>query len=238
MKQLSVFLLGLTWTVAANASPTEAEVGDPDSFGREVVYLGLAQTATVSLQEDCTPDPNDPPPPQDRCVTLNPQPNATTFSVDNLDTIQLPAASTRSLLCFTLSPSATVSFNNLTGVRQPSARFTARALITIENEVLNDPALIDPATGLPYNGRMTFRIGTYSESRSIAADERQQQTFMFSRDCVGGLVSKNSLMFSGLSALQATLFFANPMKLTFGSEGTVQIVDFVSYFYGVRLYGD
>jgi len=238
MKRWCIFILGLTFTVAANAGPTEAEVGDPDSFGRNVVYLGLAQTATVNLQEDCTPDPNDPPPPQDRCVTLNPQPAATSFNMDNLDTMQLPAAATKSLLCFTLSPSATFSFNNLTGVRQPNARFTARALITIENEVLNDPTLIDPATGLPYGGRMTLSIGAYTESRSIEADERVQQTFLFSRDCVGGLVSKSSLIFSGLSSVQATLFFVKPMKLTFGSQGTVQIVDFASYFYGIRLYGD
>jgi hypothetical protein len=237
-KRWSVFILGLTLTVAAHAAPTEAEVGDPDSFGRNVIYLGLAQTATVTLQEDCTPDPNDPPPPQDRCVTLNPQPAATSFNAENLDTIQLPAAATNSLLCFALSPSATFSLNNLTGVQQPNARFTARALITIENEVLNDPALIDPNTGQPYGGRMTLSIGTYSESRSIDVNERQQQTFMFSRDCVGGLVSKSSLIASGLSPTQAILFFAKPMKLTFGSQGTAQIVDFASYFYGIRLYGD
>jgi hypothetical protein len=29
-----------------------------------------------------------------------------------------------------------------------------------------------------------------------------------------------------------------PMKFTFGASGTVQLVDFANYFYGVRLYGD
>jgi hypothetical protein len=59
-----------------------------------------------------------------------------------------------------------------------------------------------------------------------------------SRHCIGGLVSKRSLVGSGLNETQAKQFFKKPMKFTFGASGTVQIVDFANFFYGIRLYGD
>jgi hypothetical protein len=235
----SVIALGLMIAVAAQAAPpTVEEVGDPDSFGRDVIYLGNAQTSNVALQEDCTPDPMFPPLPNDRCIVLNAQPAATSFNEDGLATLQLPAESTKSLICFALTPNSNFEFFNLTGVSQPNARFNARAVITIENEVLNDPTLIDPATGLPYGGKMTLTLSTYSESRSIGAGEREQKSLFLSRHCIGGLVSKRSLTGSGLSETQAKQFFKKPMKFTFGASGTVQIVDFANYFYGIRLYGD
>jgi hypothetical protein len=235
----SVIALGLIVAAAAQAAPpTVEEVGDPDSFGRDVIYLGNAQTANVALQEDCTPDPSAPPPPNDRCIVLAAQPSPTSWNEDALATMQLPADSTKSLICFALTPNVNYEFNNLTGLPQPNARYTARAVITIENEVLDDPALIDPNTGLPYGGKMTLALSTYSESRSIAAGEREQKSMFLSRHCIGGLVSKRSLVGSGLTETQARQFFKKPMKFTFGSSGTVQMVDFSNYFYGIRLYGD
>src|SRR6185436_5731597 len=131
----SVIALGLLIAVAAQAAPpTVEEVGDPDSFGRDVIYLGNAQTSQVALQTDCTPDPMFPPLPNDRCIVLNAQPAATSFNEDGLATLQLPAESTKSLICFALTPNHNFEFNNLTGVAQPNARYNARAVITIENE--------------------------------------------------------------------------------------------------------
>jgi hypothetical protein len=62
--------------------PLSKRVGDPDSFGRDVIYLGNAQTSHVALQTDCTPDPMFPPLPNDRCIVLNAQPAATSFNED------------------------------------------------------------------------------------------------------------------------------------------------------------
>jgi hypothetical protein len=235
----SVIALGLAIAMSAQAAPpTVEEVGDADSFGRDVIYLGNAQTSNVALQADCTPDPMFPPLPNDRCIVLNAQPAATSFNEDGLATMELPADVTKSLICFALTPIVNFEFFNFTGVPQPNARYSARAVITIENEVLDDPTLIDPATGLPFGGKMTLPLSTYSESRSLGVNEREQKSLFLSRHCIGGLVSKRSLVGSGLSELQARQFFKKPMKLTFGASGTVQIVDNASYFYGIRLYGD
>ena len=217
---------------------TIEEVGDLDSFGRNVIYLGSAQTAPVTLLPDCTPDPADPPDSLSRCLTLNAAPAATSFDESNLASIRLPGRSSRSLLCFSLTPLVNYSFDNQTGIPR-HASFTARAVLTLESTVLNDPTLIDPNTGLPYGGKLVFPLSTYSESHSIGAGERERKQMTLSRHCIGGLVSKNYLRTAyGLSATQAELFFARPIKLTFGASGTVQMADFVSYFYGIRLYGD
>jgi hypothetical protein len=86
----SVIALSLAIAVSAHAAaPTVEEVGDADSCGRDVVYLGNAQTANVALQTDCTPDPMAPPPPPNgRCVVLNAQPATTTFVEDGLATMR------------------------------------------------------------------------------------------------------------------------------------------------------
>jgi hypothetical protein len=237
----SVIALALMVALAAQAAPhpTVEDVGDADSFGRDVIYLGNAQTGNVTLQADCTPDPVNPLPPTDRCVVLNAQPAPTNWSEDGLATMKLPAEATKSLICFTLTPNAFFQFNNLTGVQQPNARFNAGAVITIQNAVLDDPTLIDRGTGLPYGGKIVFSLSTYSESRSIAAGERAQKNLFLSRTCIAGLVSKRSLTEGfGFTEAQAKQFFKNPMTLTFGSRGQTQMVDFSNFFYGIRLYGD
>jgi hypothetical protein len=111
-------------------------------------------------------------------------------------------------------------------------------VITIENDVLNDPTLIDPGTGLPYGGRMTRPLSQYSKWRSLAPGERAGETMSLSRECISGLVSKSSLIEAGLSPAQAKQFFRNPMTFTFGAAGGMQGVGFARYTYGIRLYGD
>ena len=46
-------------SLQAKAGPTDADVGDADSFGKNVKWLGLLQTGSISLQPDCTPVPGD-----------------------------------------------------------------------------------------------------------------------------------------------------------------------------------
>src|SRR5262245_63693870 len=65
--------------VTAAAAPTVDDVGDADSFGRNVTYLGLAQTLSVAVVDDCsTSDPT-----LERCIVANPAPAPTTFTEAN-----------------------------------------------------------------------------------------------------------------------------------------------------------
>jgi len=220
--------------VTAAAAPTADEVGDPDSFGRNVIYLGLTQTLSVTLLDDCSGSD----PAFERCIVNQPVPSPTSFDEADLATMNLPAKATRSLLCFTLTPFINVSWQNPTASTQ-TARFTATADITIDNPVLDDPALIDPGTGLPFGGSLNLGLSTWHNTHSMAPGEFENERSTQTRACIAGLVSKRNLIEGyGLTDAQATQFFKKPMTIHFGARGTVQMSQFTSYMYGIRLYGD
>ncbi len=219
--------------VTAAAAPTVDEVGDADSFGKNVTYLGMAQTQAVIVTSDCTgSDPT-----LERCIVANPAPGITPFNEANLGSIQLPAKATKSLICFTVTPLTQINwFNPL--ATPAMARFSASASITIDNDVLDDPTLLDPSTGLPFGGVLTLGLTTFNDSHTLQPGASDNKTLFMSRACIAGLVSKRALVDSyGLSEAQAKEFFKKPMTLTLGSRGSVALAD-ASYFYGLRLYGD
>jgi hypothetical protein len=216
------------------AAPTTEEVGDAESFGKHVIYLGLAQTLPVTLTDDCTgSDPT-----LERCIVQNPAPAITSFNEANLAKISLPAKASQSLLCFTLTPFIFVDWQNHTGA-PALARFNAAAAITIENPLLDDPALIDPYTGLPFGGEIQLSLSTWSNTHTLQNGEIDTERSTQTRACIAGIISQRSLVDNyGLTATQAKEFFKKPMTLTFGSRGSVSLSTFTQYFYGFRVYGD
>jgi len=220
--------------VAAAAAVTPEDVGDADSFGRNVTYLGLAQTLAVTLTDDCsTSDPA-----LERCIVNNPAPAPTSFNEADLAVMNLPAKATKSLICFGFTPFITVNWENFSGAPQ-IARFTASGTIDIENEVLDDPALIDPGTGLPFGGVLQLALSTWHNSHTVQPGETEQERSSQTRSCIAGIVSKRSLVENfGLTETQANQFFKKPMTLRFGARGSAQSSSFTNYFYGIRLYGD
>jgi hypothetical protein len=225
--------LVLAPTVLA-AAPTVDEVGDVESFGKNVIYLGLAQTLPVTITDDCTgSDPT-----LERCLIANAAPATTPFNEAGLATISLPAKASKSLLCFTLTPFILVNWENTTGIPQ-LARFNATADITIANPLLNDPALIDPNTGLPFGGIIQLGLTTWSNTHTLQNGEIDNERSTQSRACIAGIISQRALIDAyGLTASQAKDFFKMPITLTFGSRGSVALSTFTQYFYGIRIYGD
>lgn len=229
---------------AAMMSPfgvTDADVGDANSFGRNVVYIGLVQSGQVTLQESCVPAPGDPPlGPDDRCVTVNPQPASTSFSFNDLGRITLPAKSTRSLICFHSTTFQYWDFLNETA-SNAAARIRFRESVTIENPLLNDPSLIDPNTGLPFNGKFDVSIGTSlndSETPFAPAQNRNRNEIV-SRTCIAGAVSKRALRENyGLPDTIVDKFFKQPITIRVNLAGNAALVDYASLIYGVRFFGD
>jgi hypothetical protein len=219
---------------AAAAAPTDAEVGDADSFGKNVTYLGLGQTLPIVLTDDCTgTDPT-----LERCIVQNAAPAPTTFDESGLGVMTLPAKATKDLICFSLTPFIDVSWANFTASQQ-NARFNATAVITIDNQVLDDPALIDPNTGAPFNGSITLGLSTWRNSHTMAVGETETQGLQQSRGCIAGIISRRQLVETyGLTDTIAKDFFRKPMTLHLGARGTLAMSQFTQYFYGVRLYGD
>jgi hypothetical protein len=226
--------LVLSPTLLAAAPPTTAEVGDAESFGKNVIYLGLAQALAVTLTDDCTgSDPT-----LERCIVQNPAPAITTFNEAALATVSLPAKASKSLLCFTLTPFIFVDWQNTTA-GPALARFSANADITIANPLLDDPALIDPSTGLPFGGEIQLSLSTWHSTHTLQSGEIDTERSMQTRACIAGIISQHSLVENyGLTASQAKEFFKKPMTLTFGSRGSVALSTYTQYFYGFRIYGD
>lgn len=220
---------------------TVADVGDVDSFGRAVKYIGVTQTGVVNLLPDCTPAPGDPPlGPDDRCVTLVPEPGITNFAFNDLGRINLPAKATNSLLCHALTSFPFWHFNNTSGAPAPAAQFRFGASFTVENALLSDPSLIDPTTGLPFNGSLLVSFSSLlQDGRFLDVGEQATQRQITTRDCLAGTLSKRSLMETyGLTSAQADNFFKNPMTIRFNLNGSASFVDQAQVFYGVRYYGD
>jgi hypothetical protein len=219
---------------ALAAAVTPEDVGDADSFGKNVTYIGTAQSIGVTLADDCTgTDPL-----VERCTVQNAAPAITTVIENDLAVINLPKNATKTLMCFTLTPSIFVDWGNFTGAQQ-IARFNANALINIENPVLEDPALIDPATGLPFNGVLEIALSTWSHVQSMPNNATETERSMQTRSCIAGIISRRVLVDEyGLTDNQAKEFFKKAMTVRFGARVTASMSQFTNYFYGVRLYGD
>jgi hypothetical protein len=229
----SSFIAALLLAGIAHAQTIE-EVGDPDSFGRDVTYLGLGSIQPFYLQPDCTDEIAAGVP----CQVPLPAPSFTEFSIVDGDSIQLPARASNSLLCFALTPAMNRRFqNNLTF--NAEAVLITRALISIESPVLENPNLINPDTGLPFNGKITFGFFTNNENRSIAPGGFDSQVTVLTRSCQGALISKRALIGTyGLTQSQANSFFNNRITVRLGMSGAARMVESLSHGYGIRLYGD
>jgi hypothetical protein len=220
------------------ATAAGTEVGDFDSFGRNVRYIGTLQSGTVSVQGDCTPDPSFPPGPDDRCIPTNPAPGLTPINATDIGRVLIPGRSTHSIICHWQTPIVIFGFHNPTGVFQDDARFVVTPTYTIENEVLDDPALVDPATGLPFGGRFQVGLGGIRRERSLQPGESQVEREAGTRVCIGGIVSAQMLRGFGLSDAQVAEFFKKDTTITMGMTGQAKLVEFASIIYGVRFVGD
>jgi hypothetical protein len=224
----------------SGAAVTAAQVGDADTFGHAVIWDGLLSTGTISFAADCTPAPGDPAPgPDDRCVTLNPAPAVTTFDLPNIGRMTLPGKTSHNILCHWTSANGAYSLFNGTGV-SANARITLHPYLVVQSSVLSNPLLIDPTTGLPFNGALTTAPGTtYSDAQTLAPNARSTQRMDDSRVCIAGAISRQGLIQGyGLTNAQVDDFFKNPITLQFGLSGSAQLVDFASLIYGVRIMGD
>src|SRR5688572_15199426 len=90
----------------AKAGPVAADVGDADSFGRNVKWLGVADM-TVTLADDCTGFD-----PASNCEVLAPGGGVTSFVFEDLGHITLPEKATNSLFCHWFSPVLNITYGN------------------------------------------------------------------------------------------------------------------------------
>jgi hypothetical protein len=221
-------------TSAAKALSVE-DVGDVDSFGREVRWLGVTQM-NIELADTCPPPGTDP---SGACAVLGPPGTLTSFAFDDVARITLPGKSAESLLCHWLSPFLTTGYANPTAA-PVIAMLTYSPTLTIENPVLDDPALIDPMTGLPFNGRLQTSMSASERFElplpaGVEINERTRDSAV----CIAGFLTRRSLVENyGLTEAQAKAFFKKETTVRMNISGSARYVQYASMIFGLRIVGD
>ncbi|GAB2506685.1 hypothetical protein [Arenimonas alkanexedens] len=219
----------------ARAALTVEDVGDPDSFGKNVKWLGLVSINMV-LTDNCSPTPGEPA--LENCIELAPAPATTPINAPDLASITLPGRSTETLLCHWQTPLVSYSLANYTGAPAQYA-FRLSPTYRFESDVLNDPALINPMTGLPFGGSLSTSLGSVNRFGTLQTDQYEFQLESGTRMCIGAVLSQRSLVQQwGLSPAQARRFFRRPITIVMGLSGSARLVDGANINFGTRFVGD
>lgn len=216
------------------AAPTLDAVGDVDSFGRALRWLGVTQM-NITLSDSCPPPGGD----DSACAVLNPAPATTAFDFEDVARITLPGKAANSLLCHWLSPFLDIGYANPTAAAAV-ARLTYQPTLTVESEVLDDPALIDPTTGLPFGGRLLTGM-TASERFEMPLDAGQVigERTRDSAVCIAGFLNRRALVQNyGLTEAQAKQFFKQPITVRMNISGSARYVSNANLIFGLRIVGD
>lgn len=223
----------LSFSAIADPKPTAGGL-DPVSFGGKMVFLGSG-LANVITDETCVFAPQDAPTPDTRCLVLQPAPAQSNGDFQDIGSIYIPGGSSRSILWPILTYNIDYQFNNTTGSPQRGI-YRLQTFITIESDVLKDPALIDPVSGLPYNGKMGGLFAPHLIDRTLAAGERIREHTRFSGVGINGFNTPS--YFADLPEKVIKKLFEGPITIRFGLNVRLQNVDFASVLFGLRITGD
>lgn len=216
--------------------PTADEVGDVDSFGRNVRWLGLT-AAAVYVSSDCAAylaeDPTI------NCAQVNDVSTTTTYTFNDIAHISLPGGATNSLLCYWFSPRVIVRFDN-PGAAAAVGRYAYNPTLTVENPVLSTPGLIDPTTGAPFGGSLLTSMSASEAVQMVVQPGLPfTQSLRDSAVCQAGSISRAQLLSTyGLTSSQADDFFANPTTLRLNVTGSSRLVSDMTFSFGLRIVGD
>lgn len=219
---------------AHNRKAAALDVGDADSFGRPMRWLGVVGSETVTIDGDCTSQD-----PEQLCLQIDPDTHSGSGEYRDIGSITLPAGSTHSQICHWLSPTMTAYFANYTGLDNRNARFTVFPTVTFENAVLNNPALVDPNTGEPLAGKVEVGVPAISIDMVLDNGEGTNARNTATRTCTGGLLSKKTLTeYYGLSPRQVRDFYNSPTTVRLNMRILASYVQQGYITYVVRFVGD
>ena len=222
------------------AAATPNPFNDTDSFGQSVLFLGSMYAGTVYVYHSCDPTilsaelgltlAAD-----DHCIE-KPTGGNTGPTQDIFDTVwqvTIPKDTIQNVVYPLVQNSVFVEND---GLATGSASYSYSPRVTIESDALNDPAAIDPNTGLPMNGSFTASLsGAAQKGWTPQPGEFENQNYAsvgargFSRAYFRGL---------GLPDNVINKLFKKKMTLKFGIRVRVSgALDFGQFFYQFRLMG-
>jgi hypothetical protein len=227
-----------------------ADFNDTASFGKNAKFLGSLYAGTLYVFRSCDPqilldEYELTLAPDDHCIVHNATTPMTTTTVFNpVWQITIPANSVDNVIYPMLNN--TVGYDaapgllptgNGYGAGFASMRFTP--IVIIESTALNDPAAIDPNTGLPMNGSYTVSLaGTRVKGFMV-----QENDFFSENDSYASVAGRglSRVYFAGLGLPQNVInnLFKRSMTLKFGIRADVNGPMQQAFFsYTFRLLGN
>lgn len=228
---------------AAAVAASPADFADPDSFGKNAKFLGSMYAGSFYIYKTCDPtvllaDLGVTLAPDDKCVVHTvAAPMATTEFFDPVWQITIPGRTVDNVIYPMLNHGGGYDvFDSAVGGQ---AEIVYAPKITIESTALNDPAAIDPNTGLPMNGSYTTTLaGTQVRNFTYTAGDGVSD--WTSRASVSGRgFSRTYFAALGLPQSVINNLFRQPMTLKFGIRARVRgpVYD-AAFYYTVRLLGN
>lgn len=237
---------------AAAANLVPADFNDTASFGKNAKFLGSLYAGTLYVYRSCDPqilldELQLTLAPDDHCIVhTSATPMTTTTVFDPVWQITIPANSVDNviypMLNNTVGYDATSSAQwtppgNGYGSGFASIRYSP--IVTIESVALNDPAAIDPNTGLPMNGSFTTTLpGTRVKGFMVATDD-----FFSENDSYASVAGRgfSRVYFASLGLPQSVInnLFKKSITLKFGIRADVNGPIQQAFFsYQFRLLGN
>jgi hypothetical protein len=216
---------------------TTADVGEPDSFGKNVKFFGIAASGLVILTTDCSEANVGILGPDDRCQLITDQNVVTGTNYFDIGRITIPGKSLDNVLHVISRSSYSYAMNNL-GTTPSLARVGFVPSLTLESVAFNDPSAIDPATGLPMNGALrTTGSGLLSITKTIAADAIENVAQNSGGSSILGF-SREYFRQIGMSNSAIDRFYKNPVTIKIGIRASSQLVSEATFRYSIRLMGN
>jgi len=236
-------------SLANIASP--ADFNDTASFGKNAKFLGSLYAGTLYVYHSCDPqvlldDLQLTLAADDHCIVHNSTtPMTTTTVFDPVWQITIPANSVDNVIYPMLNN--TVGYDAFSSSQGPPSNgylagfafFRFTPVVTIESTALNDPAAVDPATGLPMNGSYTASLpGTRVRNFMVHEDDFLSDNDSYAS--VGGRgFSRTYFAALGLPQNVINNLFKRSMTLKFGIRADVNgPVQQAFFSYTFRLLGN
>ena len=237
--------------IASIASP--ADFNDTASFGKTAKFLGSLYAGTLFVYRSCDPqilldELQTTLAADDHCIVHNSTTPMTTTSVfDPVWQITIPGNTVDNVIYPMLNN--TVGYDAFPSAQGPpagnngyftgfaSTRFTP--IVTIESSALNDPAAVDPTTGLPMNGSYTASLpGTRVKGFIVGPDDFFSENDSYAS--VGGRgFSRTYFAALGLPQNVINNLFKRSITLKFGIRADVNGPIQQAFFsYTFRLIGN
>ena len=225
-----------------NSLLTAAEVGEPDSFGKNVKFLGTAATGVVYVYHSCDPaillaEGNITLGPDDRCLVNTVGGGTASATFNDLGRITIPGRSADNVVYFILNNTVSSETQN----SYANGLFVFSSYIprlTIESAALNDPAALDPTTGLPLNGVLTVSaFGARVFNKTVPANDFEFFYDTYSSAATRGF-ARGYFADLGLPPSVVNNLYRQPMTIRLGMRVAAQNVSFGQYFYAMRFTGN